>query len=158
GPAPRAQRFRQVIIPGQDPQFETIVIPGTPKPKRQSSAISRASLTFDAQTATRRNLFTLDFTPNADYYWNRPGEQLEYNGSLAIRYLRRFRPRLQVTTAVDVSYLSQPDITQINTPTNTGNGNYWVTNGRVDASYRWSPRFSTVTAFTYNGLNFEEKE
>jgi hypothetical protein len=156
-PQPRAQQFRQVIIPGEDPQFQDIVIPGTPKPKRQASAISRETVSLNAQTANRRSVFTFDLNANTDYYWNRPNKKSEYNGSLAIRYLHRFTPRLQVTASLDSSYLSQPDLTQINTPTTTGNGNYLATSSKVDLSYRWAPRITTVASLTYNQLSFEEK-
>lgn len=157
GPAPQQQQYRQVVIPGEDPQFEEIVIPGVPKSERKSSLVSRESLTFEAQTATRRSLFTLDFDINSDYYWNREGKKSEYNGALAIRYLHRFTPRLQLTASVNASYLSQPDLSQINTPTNTGNGNYLVISSKFDLSYRWMPRFSTVLTFGYNQLSFEEE-
>lgn len=157
-PAPRQQQFRQMIIPGEDPQFEEIVIPGSPAPKRKASAISRETFNFEAQTATRRSVFTLDLNVNADYYWNRPGKKSEYNGSLAIRYLHRFTPRMQLTASVNASYLSQPDLTEINTPTNTGNGNYLLISSKFDLSYRWRPRFSTVASLSYNQLSFEEKQ
>jgi hypothetical protein len=156
-PPPQPQQYRQVIIPGEAAQFQDIVIPGTPKPKRQASAISRESISMQAQTATRRTVFTFDLSANADYYWNRPSKKAEYNGSLAIRYLHRFTPRLDVTAAVDAAYLSQPDLTQINTPTTTGNGNYLTASAKVDLSYRWTPRFSTVASLTYNQLSYEEK-
>jgi hypothetical protein len=155
-PKPTPTQYRRVVIPGTDPEFQEIVIPGTPKPKRQSSAVSRESLSFEAQTATRRSVFTFDLNANADYYWNRPKKKSEYNGDLAIRYLHRFTPRLQVTASVSASYLSQPDLSAINTPTNTGNGNYLVTTSKFDLSYRWMPRFSTVTSLSYNRLDYEE--
>jgi hypothetical protein len=158
GIQPGPQQYREVLVPGTPAEFEEVVIPGTPKPKRQSSAISRESLSFEAQTSTRRTLFTTDFNLNADYYWNRPSKKEEYNGSLAVRYLHRFSGRLQTTASLDVNYLSQPDLSQINTPTNAGNGNYLVTTGKTDLSYRWTPRFSTVGSLSYNRLDYEEKE
>lgn len=157
GPAPQEQQYRQVVIPGEEPQFEEIVIPGSPKPERKASAISRESFRFEAQTATRRSVFTFDFNINADYYWNRPGKKAEYNGALAIRYLHRFSPRLQASASVNASYLSQPDLSQINTPTRTGNGNYLVINSKFDLSYRWKPRFSTVLSLSYDQLSYEEE-
>ena len=98
------------------------------------------------------------FSPRilTDYFWNRPKDKAEYNGSLAVRYLRRLTPRLQVSASVDASYLSQPDLTQINTPTTVGNGNYLTINSKLDLSYRWTPRFSTVSSLSYNQLSYEE--
>ncbi len=153
---PRQQQFRSVFIPGQEAQFQEIVIPGSPKPKRQVSAISRESFSFQAQVATRRTVFTFDLNANADYYWNRPKDKAEYNGSLAVRYLHRFSPRLQFTASVDASYLSQPDLTQINTPTGLGAGNYLVVTAKSDLSYRWTPRFTSVVSLSYNQLTFDE--
>ena len=156
-PPPQQQQFRRVVIPGEAPQFEEIVIPGTPKPKRQASAVSRETFSFDMQITTRRTLFTVDFNAGADYFWNRPNKKAEYNGSLAIRYLHRFTPRLQMTASVDASYLSQPDPTLINTPIRVGNGNLLTVNAKSDLSYRWAPRFSTVSSVSFNSIMFDDK-
>jgi hypothetical protein len=156
-PAPASPRFNTVFVPGTDPQFEEIVIPGLPKPKRKASAISRASLGVQVQTATRRSVFTLDLNVNEDYYWNRPKQKEEHNGGLAVLFLHRFTPRLQVTAAVNAAYLSQPDLSQINTPTRTGAGSYLNLTSKFDLAYRWAPRFSTVSSLSYNQLSFEEK-
>jgi opacity protein-like surface antigen len=156
-PAPTPQQFRRVVIPATEPEFEEIVIPGSPAPKRKASAIARSSLSFEAQTATRRSVFTFDANVNADYYFSRPGKKTDYNGSLALIYLKRITPRLQFSGSVSAVYLQQPDLARINTPTDLGSGSYFNVLSKFDLSYRWKPRFSTVTSFSYNALKFEDE-
>ena len=64
---------------------------------------------------------------------------------------------MQFTASVNASYQSQPDYTQINTPTNSTSGEYLNVTSKFDLSYRWTPRFSTVTSLGYNRLIFVEK-
>ena len=156
-PPPQQPKLVPVVIKGHDAVFEEVVIPGVPAPKRQASAINRGTLTFNAQMASRRSLFTFDLNANADYYWNRPNDKTDYNGSLALIYLQRLSPRMQFTASVNASYQSQPDYTQINTPTNATSGEYLNVTSKFDLSYRWTPRFSTVTSLGYNRLIFVEK-
>lgn len=153
-PVPNQPKQVPVVIKGSDAVFEEVVIPGVPAPKRRASAITRGTLTFNAQMASRRSLFTFDLNANADYYWNRPNDKSDYNGSLGLIYLHRLSPRMQFTAAVNAAYQSQPNYSQINTPTNSAAGEYLNVTSKFDLSYRWTPRFSTVTSLGYNRLIF----
>jgi hypothetical protein len=148
---------RVVEVPAQGPKYNTEVIPATPPPTRIGSFVTRASGTWDTQFASRRTLFTFDLNLGADYYWNRPGKKLEYNDHLSMIYLRRLTGRTQFTISADASYQAQPDFSQINTPTTNNGGSYLTANLKADLSYRMTPRISTVTSLSYNGLYSEEQ-
>ncbi len=156
-PPPQQPKLVPTVIPGTPAVYDQVVIPGVPAPKRQASVINRATLSFNAQMASRRSLFTFDLNANADYYWNRPTDSMDYNGGISLIYLRRLTPRMQFTASINASYQSQPDYTQINTPTNNNQGEYLNLTTKFDLSYRWTPRFSTVTSLGYNRLLFVEQ-
>jgi hypothetical protein len=146
-----------VQIPAQAPKFRYQKIPGTTAPERIGSFVTRSSVGWDVQLASRRNLFTFDINAGNSYYWDRPGKKSEYTGSLALIYLRKITGRAQFTLAFNASYQSQPDFSQVNSPTNNNRGSYLTTNAKADLSYRLTPRFSTVTSVAYNSLYSMEK-
>ncbi len=146
-----------VVVPGTDPKFRTQKIPGIRAPEREGSFITRASGSFDMQLATRQTLFTFDFSGGVDYYWNRPNDPEDYNGSLALIYLRKLNGRTQFTMEAHASYQSQPDFSQVNSPTSNQVGSYITANLKADLSYRLTPRFSTVISVTYDTIYYVEK-
>ena len=155
---PEPAGTRQEIVPGRPPETETVIIPGQPAQERIGSFITRGGLGVDIQFFTRRTLFTFDLGANADHYWSRPGPtQTDYNGNISLTFLHRLTPRLQTTARVNAAYLSQPDLSRINSPTALGAGNYIVANAKGDLSYRWTPRFTSVVSASYNSLFYEEK-
>jgi len=140
------------IVKGKPPKFQTI-----PPLGRVGSFIARGTVGLDMQLFSPRSLFTFDASIGADHYFNRPGDKTDYNGSLALSYLHRISPRMQVTAQVSAVYLTQPDFSRPNTPQTVGLGAYINSNAKLDLSYRWTPRFTSVLSFTDNGLFFEEK-
>jgi hypothetical protein len=149
---------RQEVVRGRPPQTEVVTIPGAPPQERVGSFLAQAGAGVDVQFFTRRTLFTFDLNANATNYWSRPGpDPTDYNASLAISFLHRIAPRLQTTANVSAAYSSQPDVGRINAPTQFGQGNYVTFNSKVDLSYRWTPRFSTVASLSNNALFFEEE-
>lgn len=146
-----------VNIPAQKPVFRTVRIPGVAAPERVGSWVTRTSLGGDVQFATRRDLFTFDIDAGNSYYWDRPGDKSEYNGSLSLIYLRKLSGRAQFTMQLEASYQSQPNFAQINTPTSNNRGSYLTTNAKADLSYRLTPRFSSVTSVGYNSLFTQEQ-
>lgn len=140
-------------VKGKAPKFQTL-----PPLERVGSFFTRGALGFDIQLFSPRSLFTFDANVNADHYFSRPGSKsTDYNGGLGLSYLYRVSPRMQVTAQVDAAYLSQPDLNRINTPERLGVGAYINANARLDLSYRWSPRFTSLLSLTDNALAFQEK-
>jgi hypothetical protein len=131
----------------------------TPTPtgpqKRIGSAVTNTRLTAQVQVANPRTVFTLDAALAAIYYWNRPGKAQDYNGSLAFLFYHKLNPRMNVTATADIAYASQPDFSRVNAPTAGGSGNYISAVSKLDLSYQWSARLSTVTSYSLNATIFE---
>jgi len=138
-----------VEIPAAPATTVGVTVPGTPAPKRQGSFVNRGNVGTDVQFADRTTVFTLDLNAGADYYWERPGQKTDYNGTLALAFLHKFTPLLQTTANVNASYITQPNLGLVNTPTTNNVGPYLNFNARGDVSYRLMPRFSTVLSVSY---------
>ena len=110
------------------------------------------------QLFTRRSLFTADLNARLDHYWNRPSpaDKDDYSGNLALAYLYRFTPRLQFTATGNVAYITQPDLTRINTPVRLGQGDLVNALARLNVSYRLTPRVSATVSAAENAILFTE--
>ena len=144
-----------VTIPGTGAKTRKVVIPGVAGQPRIGSFLTRPSVGFDVQFASRKTLFTFDIRTGADIYWDRPGKDVDYTGSLALMYLRRLTPRLQFTANVGASYQTQPDLSQANTSTRQA-GAFLSANGKADLTYRFTPRISAVVSASYNAVRYQE--
>jgi len=143
-------------IPAKPPKTE--IIGAIEAPERRASLVTQSGIQFDMQIFTRRSLFTFDVSANASHYWDRPGpEETDYNGSVAFSFLYRVAPRMQFTAQLNAAYLSQPDISRINTPQNQLGSSYLNANFKMDLSYRWAPRLTSLVSFSDNYLGYTEK-
>jgi len=144
-----------VTIPGTGPTTRKVVIPGAAGQPRIGSFLARPSVGFDVQFASRKTLFTFDIRTGADVYWDRPGKDVDYTGSVSLMYLRRLTPRLQFTANVGASYQTQPDLSQANTSTRQA-GSFLSATSKIDLSYRITPRVSTVVSASFNAVRYQD--
>ncbi len=144
-----------VTIPGTAAKTRKIVIPGGAGQQRIGSFLARPSVGFDVQFASRKTLFTFDIRTGADVYWDRPGKDVDYSGSVSLMYLRRLTPRLQFTANVGASYQTQPDLSQVNTSTRQA-GSFLSATSKIDMSYRITPRVSIVASASYNAVRYQD--
>ncbi len=142
--------FRRVITPGRPPVF----VPAPEPQERIGSLVSRVGVRFDTQQVTRRSLFTLDMNGSFDRYWNRTGQdgQDDYSGSISLAYLYNLTPRLQASFTSNVAYISQPDLTRINTPDRLGAGDIVNALARLNVQYRVTPRLTTTLSAGQNAI------
>jgi hypothetical protein len=152
-----APSVEPVPVAGQPPKFKNVNIPAVPDARRLGSWDSRINVFSDMQFANRHSLFTFDIGGGVDYYWDRPGGHTDYSGNLALIYLRKLSGRAQFSININTSYQTQPDFSQASLPTSNLVGPYFVSNIKADLSYRLTPRFSTVTSLSYNGVNYEKQ-
>ena len=131
---------------------DLVIPPGEPL----GSFLTRSNLNLQMQRFTRRSLFTLDFSGGRTYYWDKDEDPIDYNASISASYLHRFTPRLQTTVLFNSAYLSQPDLSRVNTPDRPTQGDLLNTLARVDLSYRFTPRISTVATASYAGNRYTE--
>ena len=145
-----------VTLPGKGAKTRKIVIPGMAGQERIGSFLTRANVGVDVQFASRKTLFTFDVRTGADVYWDRPGKDVDYTGSVALMYLRRLTPRMQFTANVAASYQTQPDLSQVNTSTRQA-GAFLSGTSKFDLSYRVTPRISVVASASYNAVRYTEE-
>jgi hypothetical protein len=156
---PAVFRDLPVNVPGKGTEIQRVLIsPEVPAPERQGSLVGMGGVGGNFQILGRRTLFTIDGGINWTHYWDRPGaDPDDYNGRMAWSFAYRLTPRLQISAQFNGAYLSQPDFTRINTPLGQAGGEYFSGNSKVDLSYRWTPRLSTVFSVSQNALRFQEK-
>ena len=142
------------VIRGRAPVIRTIRAPDPQE--RTGSLVSRVGLKFDTQQVTRRSLFTLDLSGSVDHFWDRPGidGSDDYSGSLTLAYVYNFTPRLSTSVTANIAYISQPDFTRINTPDRLSGGDLVNGLARLNMTYRWTPRFTTVFSMGENVISF----
>ena len=146
----RTESQKVILRPASPEQVFVQVIPGIPDRVKESSVISQLNASYQAQWAKGRQAFTMDARAGVNYYWSRSVDPLEYEGSLSLLYIRRFSPRLQVSTALSTAYQTQPDFSRLNAGADTAGigGATTSASSKTDLSYRWSGHFSTVTSLT----------
>jgi hypothetical protein len=149
-----------IFVPASNPgtpdliRFEDLVIPPA---ERVGSFLTRSNLNLQLQRFTRRSLLTLDVTGGRTYYWEKDKDPVDYNASVSASYLYKITPRLQTTAQFNTAYLSQPDLSRINTPDRPTVGDVINSLGRVDLSYRFTPRISTTVTASYFGNRYTDK-
>ncbi|MDB6172844.1 MAG: hypothetical protein JWL59_2155 [Chthoniobacteraceae bacterium] len=150
--------FQNVVVPATPAKIENVVVvPAQPAAKRAGSAVTQASASADMQIFTARSLFTFDVNGSASEYWSRPGGKTDYNGAAVFSFLYRLTPRLQFTSQFNGAYLSQPDLSRINTPQDQSGSNYLTTNAKSDLTYRWNRRVTSVFSISDNALIYADK-
>jgi len=155
----RVVQKKIVLRPAEPERVVQTEVPGIDFGERQSSVISKLDLNMDVQWANPRTVFTLDMRAGGEYYWSRDESPFEYNGALAVMYLRRISPRVQVSANANLTYQSQPDYSQVNlidAATAPGSdSSFFAGSAKLDLSYRWSARFSTVTSLSGNTVLYQ---
>jgi opacity protein-like surface antigen len=160
-PAPRPGQPKPKPTPVPKQQFKTVVIP-TPTPIPLAPQIGKTGSLFAVGSvgaqwafASPRTVFSLDLGVGETYYFSRPGDKKDYTGHLTLAFSRKLSPRLTLNAYLGSSYQSQPDFSILNAPTRAGGGSYLNSNAKVDLSYRWTARISTVTSYSLNSILYQ---
>ncbi len=153
-------RFSVSLSQGYDDNIfsaPTNPAPGAQQNPRVGSSVTNASLVVAVQSASPRTAYTLDAVIGGLFYWDRPGSVMDYNDRLEFVFYHRFNPRLSVSTAASLSLLSQPNFNIITAPTNN-TGNYLVGNAKIDLTYLWTARMSTVASYNFGTTLYENQD
>jgi hypothetical protein len=98
--------------------------------------------------------FAMDLTGGAGitYYFEHPGGR-NYDPNLYLQLFLAYRAteRLTLDLAAFASYQAQPDVTS-SLSANRRLGNFFRSRVNISAHYRWTPRFSTVTSYTFSTI------
>jgi len=90
------------------------------------------------------------------YYYTRPGDKVDFNGTFSLNALYRASPRLNLSIATSTAYLSQPDVSIVGGP-NRQEGDYLYSNTSLSAAYQWSDIISSVTTYNFTALYYLEQ-
>lgn len=91
------------------------------------------------------------------YYYSRPGDKIDFNGSFSLNAVYLATQRLTVTVNTVTAYLSQPDLSIVGS-TNRNDGDYVYSSNTISAAYQWSEKFSTVTAYNFNVVYYVDND
>jgi uncharacterized protein (PEP-CTERM system associated) len=111
---------------------------------------------WDAQWIKPRTVFTVSAEAAGDFYWDRPSTSSDFNGKLGLLYINKINPRTQLSANASLAYLSQPDYSNLYSPTSQTAGDYFTGSTKVDLNYRWTPVFSTTTSASANVLKYAD--
>jgi hypothetical protein len=90
------------------------------------------------------------------YYYQRPGDKVDFNGVLGLNATYLATPRLTLAFNTSTAYLSQPDLTIVG-GTNRQDGDYFYTNTTISAAYQWSELISTVTSYNFSAFYYVDQ-
>lgn len=121
------------------------LVPAIPAQEPVASALTTASLGVQIQRASPRTVFTMNGTLGALDYWRET--KLQYTGGLGINLVHRLTPRATISASVDGVYQNQPDFSRINAPTANVSSSYVDADIRLNFSYGFTARFSTVLSY-----------
>jgi hypothetical protein len=151
-------KFRYGISVGigfdDNPNQTSTVNLSTVATPRSRSGFNYVNGHWDAQWLKPTTVFTVNLEASGDYYWNRPGNNTDFNGRLGVMYINKINPRAQFSANGSFAYLSQPDYSNLYASTNQVGGDYFTGSTKFDLNYRWAPHFSTTTSASVNLLKY----
>jgi hypothetical protein len=110
-----------------------------------------ASLSY--RFGTPRTQVSLTTGGGVTYYFDRPAAGYNPTGYLGLSLTHKPSERMTLSLSVFASYQSQPDLST-NLGSNQQLGSFIHSNDTVSLAYSWTPRFSTVTSYTLDLLNY----
>ncbi len=89
------------------------------------------------------------------YYFEHPGGR-DYDPDvyLHLSLIYKASERLTFDVSAFAAYQAQPDVTSA-LSANRRLGNFFRSEDNISAHYRWTPRFSTVTSYTFSALEYQ---
>ncbi|HEY2801936.1 MAG TPA: outer membrane beta-barrel protein, partial [Chthoniobacterales bacterium] len=120
-----------------------------------TSFFTSGSVVLDYNFSSPRTSIDFRGVAGGTYYYNRPfGQEYDVNDSITLGITHHLTPRLTLSAAIYLSYQTEPDFTDT-FGVNRLAGNYFYTSDKFSAAYQWAPRFSTVTSYTFDAINYD---
>ncbi len=117
-----------------------------PSRDRSGSLFVNEQLGLSYSFGNSRSNFVLGATAGLSYYFDRPGREYDLNFGLNLRYQYKLTPRATFNASTFNIYQAEPDF-GVAGGQNRRAGDYFYSSNRFSLSYRWTPRFSTVTGY-----------
>ena len=110
-----------------------------------------ASLSY--MFGTPRTQVSLTTGGGVTYYFDQPAAGYNPTGYLGLSLTHKPSERMTLSLSVFASYQSQPDLST-NLGSNQQLGSFIHSTDTISLAYSWTPRFSTVTSYTLDLLNY----
>jgi len=102
---------------------------------------------------TPRTQVSLTTGGGVTYYFDQPAAGYNPTGYLGLSLTHKPSERMTLSLSVFASYQSQPDLST-NLGSNQQLGSFIHSTDTISLAYSWTPRFSTVTSYTLDLLNY----
>ena len=102
---------------------------------------------------TPRTKVSLTTGGGVTYYFDQPAAGYNPTGYLGLSLTHKPSERMTLSLSVFASYQSQPDLST-NLGSNQQLGSFIHSTDTISLAYSWTPRFSTVTSYTLDLLNY----
>jgi hypothetical protein len=124
-------------------------------PTGSPSWFANPSALFSYQFGSPRIAIDLTLGAGITYYFEHPGGR-DYDPDIYLRLFLVYKAseRLTFDVSAFAAFQAQPDVTSA-LSANRFLGNFFRTEDTISAHYRWTPRFSTITSYTFSALEYE---
>jgi len=124
-------------------------------PTGSPSWYANPSAVFTYQFGNPRLAMDLTVGAGITYYFDHPGGR-DYDPDVYLRLSLVYKAseRLTFDVSAFAAYQAQPDVTSA-LSANRRLGNFFRSADNISANYRWTPRFSTVTNYTFSALEYQ---
>ena len=124
-------------------------------PTGSPSWFAGPSAVFTYQFGNPRLAMDLVAGAGITYYFAHPdGLDFDPNVYLSLSLAYKASERLTFDVSAFAAYQAQPDVTSA-LSANRRLGNFFRSADNISANYRWTPRFSTVTNYTFSALEYQ---
>jgi len=124
-------------------------------PTGSPSWYANPSAVFTYQFGNPRLAMDLIAGAGITYYFSHPGGR-NYDPDIYLRLSLVYKASARLTFDVSAfaAYQAQPDVTSA-LSANRRLGNFFRSEDNISADYRWTPRFSTITSYTFSALEYQ---
>lgn len=130
----------------------------------QESFFTNLAVGLSYEFGSPRTRLSLNATGGVTYYFDRESfdgddDSYDFYGSLGFSITHKATPRLTLAAAVYAAYQSMPDyaiFTQGTVGLGRQNRDFFFTGNKFSIGYAWTPRFSTVTSYTINYVDYDD--
>ena len=124
-------------------------------PNGSPSWFANPSAVFSYQFGSPRIAIDLITVAGITYYFEHPGGR-NYDPNIYLRLFLVYRAseRLSFDLSAFAAYQAEPDVTSALSP-NRRLGNFFRSHDEISAHYRWTPRFSTTTSYTFSAIAYD---
>jgi hypothetical protein len=140
----------------------------------QESFFTNAAVNFNYEFGGPRTRMSLNGGVGATYYFDRDDDdfsddfgddggdfdQYDVNAHLGFSITHKATARLTLAASLFASYQSQPEFENFNQNSfsvSRQSQNFFYTTNRFSVGYAWTPRFSTVTSYTINYIDYDDE-